>query len=157
MFDDRGYLKAQIVKQIWVRSQDWLPIQEQQWGPWLSACSHMAAGASHGWELDSGEWYWEFGPVACEFMATQGLAAYMSEGAGQWQELGSVLWAVPWKAGEAGHSLCSLFSYQNKLSLARKLSVGSEQCWSGGQNDTVQAKMCYLCVVILRLFCSAMC
>ena len=39
----------------------------------------MAAGASHGWELDSGE----FGPVACEFMATQGLAAYMSEGAGQ--------------------------------------------------------------------------
>ena len=41
-----------------------------------------------------------------------------------------------------------LYFPTKKLSLARKLSVGSEQRWSGGQNDTVQAK----CIIWVWLF-----
>ena len=51
---------------------------------------------------------------------------------------------------------CSLFSYQNKLSLARKLSVGSEQCWSGGRNNTVQAK-CVICVWLFSGYFALLC
>ena len=122
--------------EIWVRSQDWLPIQEQQWGPWLSACTHTAAGPAMGGyvtlEKDTGsssQWCVSSWASCLNELRGRPVTGVGVRSFGQCPErLGKLV----------THSV--LYFPTNKLSPARKLSVGSEQCWSGGWNDTVQAK-----------------